>query len=121
MGIIPSFSNQTFTLSNTTWVRRHHRRNPKNPKVPRRGQHQLLLRRSSNYRQLAAITGKKEANRGEVTKELWAYLKKHNLQDPENKQFFTPDKKMAKIFGKEKIKAFTMSKFLNPHLKEISA
>jgi chromatin remodeling complex protein RSC6 len=29
---------------------------------------------------------------------LWAYIKKNNLQDPENKQFFTPDKKMAKVY-----------------------
>ena len=50
---------------------------------------------------LADIVGKKEASRAECIKQLWAYLKKNNLQDPENKQFFTPDKKMAKvtIFG----------------------
>merc|ERR1711872_1034566 len=65
---------------------------------------------------LAAIIGKKEASRPEITKDLWAYLKNNNLQDQENKQFFTPDKKMAKIFGKGKLKAFTMSKFINPHL-----
>merc|ERR1711872_613818 len=65
---------------------------------------------------LAAIIGKKEASRPEITKDLWAYLKNNNLQDQENKQFFTPDKKMAKIFGNEKLKAFTMSKFINPHL-----
>merc|ERR1712212_1087937 len=65
---------------------------------------------------LAAIIGKKEASRPEITKDLWAYLKSNNLQDQENKQFFTPDKKMAKIFGNEKLKAFTMSKFINPHL-----
>ena len=46
---------------------------------------------------LAEIVGKKEASRAESVKQLWAYLKKHNLQDPENKQFFTPDKKMAKV------------------------
>ena len=46
---------------------------------------------------LAAIVGKKEASRAECIKELWAYLKKNNLQDPDNKQYFTPDKKMAKV------------------------
>lgn len=46
---------------------------------------------------LADIVGKKEASRGECIKQLWAYIKKNNLQDPENKQFFTPDKKMAKV------------------------
>ena len=47
---------------------------------------------------LADIVGKKEASRAECIKELWAYLKKNNLQDPANKQFFTPDKKMAKVY-----------------------
>ena len=40
----------------------------------------------------------------------------HNLQDPANKQFFTPDKKMAKVFGNDKIRAFGMAKFLSAHL-----
>ena len=46
---------------------------------------------------LADVVGKKEASRAECIKQLWAYIKKNNLQDPENKQFFTPDKKMAKV------------------------
>merc|ERR1712012_1063253 len=68
---------------------------------------------------LAAIVGKKEASRAEVIKQLWAYLKKNNLQDPENKQYFTPDKKMAKIFGTDKIRGFGMAKFLASHLTEL--
>merc|ERR1712223_207808 len=68
---------------------------------------------------LAAIVGQKQASRAECIKLLWAYLKKNNLQDPENKQYFTPDKKMAKIFGTEKIRGFGMAKFLGSHLKEI--
>jgi len=47
--------------------------------------------------ELADIVGKKEASRAECIKQLWAYIKKQNLQDPENKQFFNPDKKMAKV------------------------
>merc|ERR1711879_301925 len=65
---------------------------------------------------LADIVGKKEASRAECIKLLWAYLKKNNLQDPENKQFFTPDKKMAKVFGNDRIRAFGMAKFLSAHL-----
>jgi upstream activation factor subunit UAF30 len=65
---------------------------------------------------LAEVVGKKEASRAECIKQLWAYLKKNNLQDPENKQYFTPDKKLAKIFGTERIRAFGMAKFLSAHL-----
>merc|ERR1712001_346393 len=66
--------------------------------------------------ELADIVGKKEASRAECIKQLWAYIKKNNLQDPENKQLFTPDKKMAKVFGADRIRAFGMAKFLSSHL-----
>ena len=48
----------------------------------------------------------------QCVKRLWAYLKEKELQDPENKQWFTPDETMAPIFGDEKIKCFSMSKYL---------
>ena len=66
--------------------------------------------------ELADIVGEKEASRAQCVKHLWAYIKKHNLQDPDNKQFFTPDKKMAKVFGNDRIRAFGMAKFLSAHL-----
>merc|ERR1711976_1139082 len=62
---------------------------------------------------LADIVGKKEASRAEC-------IKKNNLQDPENKQFFNPDKKMAKVFGSDRIRAFGMAKFLSAHLSYTS-
>ena len=68
---------------------------------------------------LAEIVGQKEASRAECVKLLWAYLKKHNLQDPENKQFFTPDKKMSKVFGTDRIRAFSISKFLSALVSQI--
>ena len=43
-------------------------------------------------------------------------MKEKELQDPENKQWFTPDKTMAPVFGTKKIKAFSMSKYLEDHL-----
>merc|ERR1711988_997978 len=66
--------------------------------------------------ELGDIVGKKEASRAECIKQLWAYIKKNNLQDPENKKFFNPDKKMAKVFGSDRIRAFGMAKFLSAHL-----
>ena len=39
--------------------------------------------------------------------------------DPENKQYFTPDKKMAKVFGADKIRGFGMAKFLSQHLSDL--
>merc|ERR1712212_160026 len=65
---------------------------------------------------LAAIVGRKSASRAKCMKYLWAYLKKNNLQCEDNKQYFLPDKKMAKIFGTEKCRGFGMAKFIGDHL-----
>ena len=57
----------------------------------------------------------------EVSAWRLAYLEKNNLQDPEAKQWFTPDKKVAKVLGNEKMKGFAMTKFINSHLSELFA
>ena len=70
---------------------------------------------------LAAIIGTKSGekiSRPQCVKRLWAYLKEQNLQDPENKQFFTPDATMEPVFGNERMKAFSMSKYLKEYLTE---
>ena len=68
---------------------------------------------------LAAVVGMDEASRAQCVKHLWAYIKDNNLQDPENKQYFVPDKKMAKLFGTDRLKGFSMSKYLGAHLTPI--
>merc|ERR1712064_247100 len=70
-------------------------------------------------KELADLVGAKKdetLSRPEVVKRLWAHIKTNKLQDPENKQYFTPDAKMVPIFGKDKIRAFGMAKFLKTHL-----
>merc|ERR1712073_52692 len=70
-------------------------------------------------KELAELIGAKKdekLSRPEVVKRIWAYLKEKKLQDPDNKQFFTPDAKMQPIFGKEKVRAFGMAKHLKAHL-----
>merc|ERR1712213_147368 len=69
--------------------------------------------------ELADLVGAKKGeklSRPEVVKRLWAHIKGQKLQDPENKQYFTPDAKMIPIFGKDKVRAFGMAKFLKTHL-----
>merc|ERR1712080_44775 len=69
--------------------------------------------------ELSAIVGTKKEerlSRPEVVKKLWAYIKEKNLQDADNKQFFTPDKTMQPVFGKDKVRAFGMAKYLKGHL-----
>merc|ERR1712086_1104160 len=69
--------------------------------------------------ELADIVGKKTASRAELMKLLWAYIKKNNLQDPDNKQYFVPDKKMAKVLGADKLRGFGMAKHIGTHLTKL--
>ena len=68
---------------------------------------------------LAAIIGVKETSRAECIKLLWGYLKDNNLHCEDDKQFIRPDKKMAKVFGKDKLRAFSMSKYISNHLSPV--
>merc|ERR1712126_216440 len=67
---------------------------------------------------LADIIGMKKASHPEAIKALWAYIKKNNLQDPARRQYFTPDAKMAKVFGKPKMKTIHMSKYLSSNFSD---
>lgn len=68
--------------------------------------------------ELAAVVGKGPMPRTEVTKKIWAYIKKNKLQDPKNKRNIIPDEKLAKVFGKGKkaVNMFEMTKLVNSHL-----
>jgi len=67
--------------------------------------------------ELAKIVGAEPLPRSEVTKKIWAYIKKHNLQNPTNKREILADDKLLPIFGSEKLDMFQMTKAVNKHLK----
>ena len=68
-------------------------------------------------KELAAVVGDGPMPRTEVTKKLWAYIKKNQLQDAKNKRNINPDEKMSKIFGgKKAVNMFEMTKLVNKHL-----
>lgn len=68
--------------------------------------------------ELAAIVGSKPLPRTEITKKLWEYIKKHDLQNPKNKREICPDATLAKVFGSnEPINMFQMAKVVNQHVK----
>lgn len=66
---------------------------------------------------LAAVTGSGDIARSEVVSKMWDYIKKNNLQNPENKREILADDKLKKIFGgKDKVSMFEMNKHLSNHL-----
>ncbi len=67
--------------------------------------------------ELAAVVGKGPMPRTEVTKKLWAYIKAHRRQDPNNKRNILPDEKLEKVLGKKKsVNMFEMTKLVSAHL-----
>ena len=66
--------------------------------------------------ELAAIVGNGKLARGEVVKQVWAYIKANKLQNPKDGREIIADAKLLKIFGKKKVTMFEMNKHLAAHL-----
>jgi RNA polymerase sigma-70 factor, ECF subfamily len=68
--------------------------------------------------ELAAIVGSAPLPRPEVVSKVWAYIKKHKLQNPQNKREIMADEKLQAVFGgRNKVSMFEMNKHLAQHLK----
>lgn len=67
--------------------------------------------------ELAKIVGSEPLPRTEVTKKVWAHIKKHKLQNPENKREIIADEKLQPIFSGKRLDMFQMTKAINKHLK----
>ncbi len=66
---------------------------------------------------LAAVVGAKALPRTEVTKKLWAYIKKNGLQDKVQRRNIHSDDKLKPVFGgKKTVNMFEMTKLVNKHL-----
>jgi upstream activation factor subunit UAF30 len=67
---------------------------------------------------LAEVIGAKPVPRTEVTKKLWAYIKKNGLQDPKNRRMIKADAALKPVFGgKATVNMFEMTKLVGKHLK----
>lgn len=66
---------------------------------------------------LGEVVGSKPLPRTEVTKKVWEYIKKHKLQNAENKRNIDADDKLKAIFGgKKQVTMFEMTKLISAHL-----
>jgi chromatin remodeling complex protein RSC6 len=67
---------------------------------------------------LSAVVGTKAIPRTEVTKKLWAYIKKNGLQDKKKKTNINADDKLKAVFGgKKTVTMFEMTKLVSKHVK----
>jgi len=68
--------------------------------------------------QLGAVVGAAPLPRTEVTKKLWAYIKRKGLQDAKNRRQINADANLKPVFGgKAQVSMFEMTKLVNKHLK----
>ena len=76
-----------------------------------------LLKPMKLSAELEAVVGKGPMPRSEVVKQLWVYIKKHDLQNPENKRNILADDKLKPLFGgKGEVTMFEMTKLVSPHI-----
>ena len=67
---------------------------------------------------LSEVVGSKPLPRTELTKKLWAYIKKNKLQDTKNKRMIKSDDTLKAVFGgKAQVNMFAMTKLVSKHVK----
>ena len=67
---------------------------------------------------LAEVVGDKAVPRTELTKKIWAYIRKKGLQDSKNKRMINADEPLKAVFGgKAQVNMFEMTSLVNKHIK----
>ena len=68
---------------------------------------------------LAVVVGSQAMPRTEVTKKLWAYIKRKGLQDQKERRMINADEALKTVFGgKTRVSMFDMTKLVSRHLKD---
>ncbi len=87
-------------------------------KAAKRAPNAAFMKPMTPSAQLGAIIGANPLPRTEVTKKLWAYIKKNGLQDAKNRRQINADEKLLPVFGgKKSVSMFDMTKLISKHLK----
>jgi upstream activation factor subunit UAF30 len=67
---------------------------------------------------LSVVVGAKPIPRTELTKKLWAYIKKNGLQDKKKRVNINADANLKVVFGgKKTVTMFEMTKLVSKHVK----
>jgi upstream activation factor subunit UAF30 len=87
-------------------------------KAAKRAPNAAFMKAMNPSPQLGAVVGTAPLPRTEVTKKLWAYIKRKGLQDAKNRRNINADENLKPIFGgKAQVSMFEMTKLVNKHLK----
>lgn len=94
------------------------RRVAKKKTTRRRAVPRAFMRSVKPSAALARVVGTKALPRSQVSKKVWGYIRRHDLQDSRNRQLIHADAVLKKIFGgRTKVDMFTMTALVSKHLK----
>jgi chromatin remodeling complex protein RSC6 len=86
--------------------------------APRKKTSNALMRPVTPSPALAQIVGSKPLPRTEVTKKVWEYIKKNDLQDKKNRRIIKADPALKAVFGgKASVDMLEMTRHVTKHLK----
>lgn len=106
-------------MKRSTRKRKPTRKKTVRKKVVRRKSTKTGLQKPMHLsKELEAVVRKKTLSRSETVKKIWAYIKSHKLQDPDNRRRIIPDDKLAKVFGsKRPIDMMQLAGLMSRHMK----
>ena len=99
-------------------VKKAKRRVVKKKKRAKRKPNAAFMKPVQPDAKLAEVVGSTPLPRTQLTKKLWAYIKRHRLQDSKNRRMINADANLKPVFnGKSKVSMFEMTKLVNKHVK----
>jgi chromatin remodeling complex protein RSC6 len=91
----------------------------KTPKKAKRTPNAAFMKPVTPDEKLAKVVGEKPLPRTELTKKLWAYIRKNGLQDEKKKTLINADDNLKAVFnGKKQVSMFEMTKLVSGHVKK---
>jgi chromatin remodeling complex protein RSC6 len=89
------------------------------PKAAKRTPNAAFMKPVTPDEKLAKVVGDKPLPRTELTKKLWAYIRKNALQDAKKKTLINADENLKAVFnGKKQVSMFEMTKLVSGHVKK---
>jgi upstream activation factor subunit UAF30 len=94
------------------------RKAPRRKKAAKRKPNAAFMKPVQPDSALSDVVGSKAIPRTELTKKLWAYIKRHGLQDKKNRRMINADDALRTVFGgKRQVSMFEMTKLVSRHVK----
>jgi chromatin remodeling complex protein RSC6 len=91
----------------------------KTPKAAKRAPNAAFMKPVQPDEKLALVVGERPLPRTELTKKLWAYIRKNELQDAKKRTQINADENLKAVFnGKKQVSMFEMTKLVSGHLKK---